>query len=289
MVVRTGAIRTPTLPNVAGAEPTIRLIDSQLDGAPLEVLSWGSGPGLVVVIGGGTEATTYRGFAERLSLHLPVHIHNRRGRGASGPRPDDYGLDTEVADLATVLSATGSDLVAGHSVGGCFALGAARSLPIRRLALYDPAVSVDGLFPSDFVDDFERAVAVGDPVETMLVVGKGLRNPGSGLPDRVQRVAARAILLTPPGRTMARLFPTVPAETRIAIGLDGPASAWADVSAGTCFFIGGASPSYYRPAAERLVAAMPAARMEVLPRLGHDAMPRATRRVVSSLVTFLTT
>ena len=117
-----------------------------------------------------------------MSAHLPVHIHNRRGRGASADKPADYSTDTEVADLATVLEETGSGLVAGHSVGGYFALAAARTLPIRRLALYDPAVSVDGLFPHDFLDDLELAIASGDSMRAMLVAGKGLRNPGSGCP-----------------------------------------------------------------------------------------------------------
>lgn len=265
-----------------------RIITSDVDGGGLEVVSTGSGPGLVLVMGGGTDAGTYAHVADRMADTCTVHIYNRRGRGRSAARPADYDLSTEVGDLAAVLAQTGARMVLGHSVGGYFALAGARTLPIDRLALFDPAVCVDGLFPVDYLDDFERAVAEGDPLQTMLVVGKGLRNPGSGLPEVVQRAAVRAILLTPQGKTMARLFPTVPAEARLAAAADGPASDWADVTAETKFFIGGGSPHYYLPSAQRLAEAMPHASVEVIPRLGHDAVARATKNVVTALTRFLT-
>jgi pimeloyl-ACP methyl ester carboxylesterase len=264
-----------------------RILSSTVDGAALELASWGSGPGLVVVVGGATEIGTYRRLAERLSSSLPVHVYNRRGRGASAGKPAGYGLTTEVGDLSTVLAETGSDLVAGHSVGGYFALAAARTLRIRRLALFDPAVSVDGLFPSDYLDDMERAIGAGDILGAMVIVGRGLRNPGSNLPDPVVRAASRALLLTPPGKTMARLLPTVPPESRLALAGDGPASAWANVTVTTRFFIGANSPDYYLPSAQRLLAVMPDASIELLPRLGHDHLARANRAVVDALVRFL--
>jgi len=98
----------------------------------------------------------------------------------------------------------------------------------------------------------------------------------------------RLILLTGPGRTLADLMPTVPAETRLALQADGPAAQWADVSATTRFFIGARSPDYYLPTAEKLVKAMPHASLEVVPRPGHDALARANKPVVDSLARFLT-
>ena len=86
---------------------------------------------------------------------------------------------------------------------------------------------------------------------------------------------------------MARVLPTVPSEARLAAAADGPATIWADVAARTRFFIGGGSPDYYLPSAQRLVVAMPDANLEVIPRLGHDAMARATKHVVASLSQFL--
>ena len=256
------------------------------DRAPIELLSWGTGRGVVLVEGGGTDATTYRRLAERLAEHLTVHVYNRRGRGRSAPQPADYGLATEVGDLSAALTATGSSRVIGHSVGGYFAMAAARTLPIERLALYDPAVSIDGEFPRDFLPAFERAAASGDARAAMAIAGRGL-NPDSNLPDSIQRAMLGLVLLTPPGRTMADLIVTVPPEAKLAAADDGPASAWTCVAAATRFYIGARSPKYYASAARKLVAAMPTASLEIVPRLGHDALARASAQVVTSLTEFL--
>ena len=49
-------------------------------------MSVGSGPGVVVVHGGGVTASIYRRLAERLSSRLTVHLYNRRGRADAPPR-----------------------------------------------------------------------------------------------------------------------------------------------------------------------------------------------------------
>ncbi len=101
-------------------------ITSQLDEGRLEMVSVGAGPGVVVVHGGGTDAAVYRKLASRLAASFTVHIYNRRGRGHSAPRPADYGIQTEIGDLTSILEATSSSRVIGHSVGGFIALAAAR-------------------------------------------------------------------------------------------------------------------------------------------------------------------
>ncbi len=260
---------------------------SPVDGAGLEMVSVGSGPGVVVMHGGGIDAAVYRRLAARLSPSFTVHLYNRRGRGHSGARPADYGLHTEIDDLRAVLDATGARRLVGHSMGGFLALAAARELAVDRLALFDPAVNVGGAFPTDYLPEFERLVAEGDTRTAMLVLSQGLRNPGSTWPLPVQRAAVRAVLLTAPGKTMARLFPTVPAECRLAFDADGPAADWAGVTAQTRFYIGARSPDYYLPMAEALVRAMPHASLEVVPRLGHDALARAGTGLVRSLSQFL--
>lgn len=263
------------------------VVTSDLDAAPLELFTVGAGPGVVVMHGGGIDASIYRRLASRLADSFTVHVYNRRGRGGSAPRPDDYGLTTEVRDAASVLAATGSTRVVGHSMGGFFALATAREFPIERLALFDPAVDVDSLFPSNYLPEFERLIGAGDTLQAMLVMSQGLRNPGSGWPQPVQLAAVRAVLMTPPGRTMAGLLHTVPAEARLALAADGPAGEWSSITARTRFFIGGKSPDYYVPIARSLVAAMPDADIEMIPRLGHDALARAGRGLVSSLRGFL--
>ena len=84
------------------------MVASRFDGGLIEVFSDGVGPDVVVVGGGGTDASTYRRFAERLAPRFSVHVYNRRGRGGTVARPADYSLATEVGDLAGVLADTGA-------------------------------------------------------------------------------------------------------------------------------------------------------------------------------------
>lgn len=88
------------------------------DGGHLAIYSFGTGPGVVFVEGSLTEAFVYARFARRLASAMPVHVYDRRGRGGSSPQPANYTMDDEIADLATVLEATGSTTVVGHSYGG---------------------------------------------------------------------------------------------------------------------------------------------------------------------------
>ena len=76
------------------------------DGAMLRVTSVGSGPGVVVVHGGGVTASMYRRLAERLSSRLTVHLYNRRGRADAPPRREPYEIAHDVADLAVILRGT---------------------------------------------------------------------------------------------------------------------------------------------------------------------------------------
>jgi pimeloyl-ACP methyl ester carboxylesterase len=268
-------------------EPTIRTVRSPLDGAVLEVLTAGRGPDVVLVQGGGTDVHSYQRLIDRLSRHFTVHAYNRRGRGASAARPAGYNVHPEVADLSGILSDSGAVRVAGHSFGGFVALAGAKELLVERLALFDPAVSVDGSFPSDFLPEFERAATSGDPLDALLIAARGLRNPGSHLPERIQRAAVRMVVMTPPGRTMARLIATVPAEAAMVVAADGSAAQWSGVQTRTRLYIGERSPDYYLPTARALAEAMPDADVKTIPSLGHDAVARAPRSLVLELAGFL--
>lgn len=265
----------------------MRKVASPLDGASIETATVGRGADVVLIQGGGTDIDTYGRLIDRLSEHFTVHAYNRRGREGSAPRPSAYDVHTEVADLAGVMADTGAVRVVGHSFGGFVALAAARELPVERLALFDPAVSVDGSFPSDFLPDFEREVLTGDPVEAVLIAGRGLGAPGAHMPERLQRAAGRLVQLTAPGRTLVRLIATVPAEAAMVAAADGPAAQWSDVPARTRFYIGARSPQYYLPTARALADAMPDADVETVPSLGHDAVARAPRGLVRDLSDFL--
>src|SRR3954471_23955712 len=95
------------------------------DGTTIGYRRLGAGPGLVLVHGGMQAAQDLMALASLLSDEFTVFVPDRRGRGASGPFGDPYGLQQEIEDLGVLLRKTGARHVFGLSVGGLIALGAA--------------------------------------------------------------------------------------------------------------------------------------------------------------------
>ncbi|MET8043838.1 alpha/beta hydrolase [Micromonospora sp. NPDC005215] len=258
------------------------------DGATIVLHSTGSGPGIVVVHGGGVTIDVYRRLARALADRFTVHLYNRRGRADAPPRSSPYTVDQEIDDLAAVLEHTGSDNVIGHSGGGFLALEAALRLPIERLALYDAAVSIDGSFPSAWLAPAQAAAQAGDTARSLAITTAGINShlAAGRLPLGVRTAIIRAFLRTPIGRTMGELLPTTLDEAALILAHDGPATRWAGVSAEALLACGADGPLYYVDQNAALARALPRARTLTVPRSGHDAINRAHPRVVDPLADF---
>jgi len=109
------------------------------DGTLIAFDSSGRGPALVLVVGAFCDRSSTKGLAAGLGTHFSVYEYDRRGRGDSGDTAT-YSVEGEVDDLAAVVGAAGgSAFVFGHSSGAALALeAAARGVPIRGLAVYEP-------------------------------------------------------------------------------------------------------------------------------------------------------
>jgi pimeloyl-ACP methyl ester carboxylesterase len=239
------------------------------DGGTIRARSIGRGPAVVVLHGGGVRAQDYRRFAAALASRCTVVTYDRRSVAEQGS-PDPYAV---FDDLRAVLTATGATRLFGHSIGGFLALDAARRMPLDAVAVYDPAVMIDDLYPTAFFEPFARAVEAGDQPRAIAVVGRGLRASGraSDLPFPVQVAIAKLFLRTPIGRRMGEGLPEVVREDRLAIEAAGQSSAYAGITARLLLAYGGRSPAYYRPTCDRLAAAVPGARSLRLPRGSHNA------------------
>ena len=261
------------------------------DGAQIVLHSSGHGPGLVVVHGGGVTIELYRRLAAALADRFTVHLYNRRGRADAAPRSRPYTFDQDIDDLAAVLEQTGAGNVIGHSSGGFIALRAALRLPIRRLALYDPAISVDGSFPAGWLDGARAAARAGDTARAMALTAGGIntRTAAARLPLGAQIAICRLFLRTPIGRGMGELLAMTLDESQQIRSHDGPAGRWAGVPAEVLFACGAGGPRYYVETNEALARVIPRARTVVIPRSGHDALNRARRRVVEPLARFFAT
>jgi pimeloyl-ACP methyl ester carboxylesterase len=260
------------------------------DGQHIVVHSSGGGPGIVVVHGGGVTIDVYRRLAAALADRFTVHLYNRRGRADAAPRSQPYTFDQEIDDLAAVLRHTGTGNLIGHSSGGFIALQAALRLPIDRLALYDAAVSVDGSFPSAWLDGARAAAGAGDTARAMALTSAGINTQmaAAKLPLAVQVAFGRLFLRTPIGRTMGDLLAMTLDESQLIRMQDGPAEQWAGVNAEVLLACGADGPPYYVRSNEALARALPRARTLRIPRSGHDAINRAHPRLVDPLAAFFT-
>jgi pimeloyl-ACP methyl ester carboxylesterase len=115
------------------------------DGATIAYLSTGAGPSVIVVPGTLATASRYAAFAAALGEHCSVHVIERRGRGGSSPQGDNYTIEQDCADVDALQRVTGASLLVGHSFGGLIALEVARrNRAFAKVAVYEPAVSIDG-------------------------------------------------------------------------------------------------------------------------------------------------
>jgi pimeloyl-ACP methyl ester carboxylesterase len=259
-----------------------------VDGARIVLHSTGSGPGVVVVHGGGVTIDVYARLARRLSDQLTVHLYNRRGRADAAPRTEPYAVEEDIADLAAVLDHTGARQVIGHSSGGFIALEAALRLPIGRLALYDAAISIDGGFPTDWLDAARVAAQAGDIALSLALTTAGINTHTavSRMPLRVRVALSRAFLRTNIGRTMGELLPTTLDESHQIELRDGPASSWSGVGAEVLLAYGADGPAYYADLNDELGRALAHVRVLPIRGSGHDGLNRAPRRLIAPLVEF---
>jgi pimeloyl-ACP methyl ester carboxylesterase len=155
-------------------ERTVPFVDEQRSARPYAYRQYGDGPGIIAVHGGAQAAQNFTKLATALSDAFTVYVPDRRGRGRSGPPGDDYGLQAECEDLDALLTATRSHNVFGLSSGALISLQAALTLPaIRKVALYEPPLSINHSTPIDWAKRYDREVAAGKLGSAMITVIRG--------------------------------------------------------------------------------------------------------------------
>lgn len=246
------------------------------DGTAIACDVTGRGPALVVVPGSLRAARHYRTLATALADEFTVHVMDRRGRGGSGPQGAAYGIDRECDDLVAVLAHTDANLVFGHSFGGLVALETMLrrpDTPITRLAVYEPAVSVDGAISNEWLPELELAVAEGRTADGLISVISGLElaGPLTHVPLRLRRTLVKAVMRGDLLADMRELLPTVHAEVAAATGLDSDGAKFAGVATDTLLMAGERGPEYLRHVVAALADVMPHAHPTILPRLAHNA------------------
>ncbi|XAS67625.1 alpha/beta hydrolase [Micrococcaceae bacterium Sec5.7] len=265
------------------------------DGGSIELYTTGAEPasagsGIVVVPGSMVLATDYTKFAQKLSAALgrPIHTVNRRGRGDSSAQADDYTLAADIRDLDAVMKHTHSTDVFGHSFGGALALHAARTLPVERLAVYDPAVSVNGSVKADWAPEYERATDAGEYDRALAVLVKGLETGGAfaRMPLSMLTLANKLTAGTHMGKQMRELMRTGVREIKAIIAADMPAEPFLELPLETLIIVGEKSPAYFGVACGQIHDVLSGSSYTILPGFGHDGVNRAPDKLITELRDF---
>jgi pimeloyl-ACP methyl ester carboxylesterase len=248
------------------------------DGTTIGYLRFGSGPALVVYHGAMTSAHSFTQLAGDLAARHTVYVPDRRGRGLSGPFPADYSIATEVADLEAVLDASGAHDVFAISAGALVAMQTALTDPrIQRLALYEPALSVNGsLEPA--MDRLDKDIAAGNAAGALVT---GMLEADLGPP--IFKVMPRALLermtsstmkseekkAAPGDVTMRMLAPTQHYDFELIHELSGTLERYRALTAKVLLLGGSKSPGWARVALDALERTIPNVSCAELAGLDH--------------------
>jgi pimeloyl-ACP methyl ester carboxylesterase len=253
------------------------------DGTPIGYRQTGSGPGVVILHGGARASQHYLLLADALARWFTVTLPGRRGRRLSGPVGDGYSINKETEDLSAVLQATGARWVFGHSAGGFIGLEAAIELPIEKLAVYEPPVSMHGSIDFSFLPHLEKALADQDGAAAFVIFLKGLRlNWMTQLPFWVLYPMAHLMLRDADGQEMVRLIPTAIWEAKEVQRLDSTEKRYAAIRAETLLLSGSRSPAYLRDSLPILERIIPHARWIDFPGYDHQAPDQKAPGIIAA-------
>lgn len=256
------------------------------DGTRIGWLRIGSGPALIVCHGAARAAVHYRELARALSDRFTVALVDRRGRGLSGPTRPGHKLAQEIDDLAAVLRATGAERVFGHSGGGLYALEAARVLPVRWLAVYDPPVVLGRLMSLDWMSELVRAVEAHRPARAFALLARGLQL-APRLPVWLLAAGSWLVMRGSEGRKMAALVETLPADFAVLQEIGSDIARYAAVRCPTLLMDGAKSPAYLQRALDLLAGVLPDHRRVRIPDVSHNGPDvEAPRAVAEQLAAF---
>jgi pimeloyl-ACP methyl ester carboxylesterase len=253
------------------------------DGTSIAFWTGGEGPPLLLVHGGlADHTTTWPMVLPALEKRFTVLVMDRRGRGASGDAAA-YRLAREPEDVAAVVDAIGGQVfVLGHSHGGLCSLEAALLTPnLSRLIVYEgvPLKGADHT-PPGAIDWLEEMLAGGDAEGALVAF----------LRDFVEMPSEEIALMRSQRDAWAIRLGNVPSLLRELRAYEAYVFAperFRALATPALLVVGGDSPARELTDARGVAAALPHARVAVLPGQQHVAMFTAPELFVREVVGFL--
>src|ERR1700678_1376764 len=133
------------------------------DGTKIGYRQMGKGEALILVHGGIQSSQSFMEMAKALSDTFTVYIPDRRGRGLSGDFGNNYSIAADCQDMQALIRQTKAQNIFGLSSGAIIALQTAIIEPaLKKVALYEPPIVVDGVDHSKMDKKYDAALAEGN-------------------------------------------------------------------------------------------------------------------------------
>ena len=250
------------------------------DGTTIGYRQLGHGPAVVLLHGSNVSGQDFTQLGEGLADAFTVYLPDRRGRGLSGPFGNDYSMQKEVEDLDALLSKTGAHKVFGVSAGGLICLQASLSLPaIEQLAVYEPALLLDGTTHTAWLTRYDQEMAQGKVAAALVTSMKGLELGGpimDAMPrPQLEFITNRAMqsqdrAAKPDDVTMRKLAPTLHYDGLLLAEMSGQLERFHAVSAEVLLLGGSKGLPFLKPTLDALEKVLPHVVKRVeFPGLGH--------------------
>jgi pimeloyl-ACP methyl ester carboxylesterase len=134
----------------------------------------GNGPAVILVHGGLQASQNFMALGKALADDFTVYIPDRRGRGLSGPFGDDYSLTADAEDMQVLTQHTKAQNIFGLSSGAIITLQTAIIEPaLKKVALYEPPILVDGVDHTNMEREYESALVKGNFGKAMISIIRG--------------------------------------------------------------------------------------------------------------------
>jgi len=266
---------------------TVQTLASTI-GATIGYQTVGSGPSVIVIPGALSIAADFETFANALAANFTVHTMERRGRGRSSPQDAGYCMAVERNDVGALQAHTQAAYLFGHSYGGRIALESARnSVLIKKVAVYEPGISVKGSIATTWATRYGHLVAQNKRLDAFVEFSKGAG------PDRAKNTPRWLLKLLMPvvikrhdlQKKLGLLESNLREHQEIA-RLDSAYQDFGDISAAVMVMIGGKSDlPWVAPAVDKLIATLPRVRVKQFPNLNHFGPDQSGPREVAETVT----
>lgn len=258
------------------------------DGTTIGYRQLGAGPAVVVLHGAMESAQSHMQLAEALADAYTVYLPDRRGRGLSGPYGKDHGIQKDVEDMDAVLTKTGAHDVFGVSSGAIICLQAALTLPgIRRAAIFEPPLLLDGSSPTAWLTRYDEEITQGK-IAAALISGMKGAQMGPPMLNLIPRwilerlttmmMASEEKKAGPDDVTMRMLAPTLHHDFQLVVEMSAALERFRAVRADVLLLGGGKSPAYLKSALDALEKALPRVRRVEFEGVGHEASGNSDRR-----------